>query len=429
MTAGRAAGFVALSVLVLAGWVTPVVVHACAGQEDSARDSFSRPLPGLAEDELQQFARGRAQFRTIRLSGERADGRGGLGPVFNRTSCSGCHVRNGRGRPPETGTAPLTSMVVRFGAGSSYGNQLNDKALPGLPPEGRASLGPGPEVTREVVGTVWTLNAARVVIRQANLGPLAPEVELSPRVAPHIAGVGLLEQIPEASLRARADPEDRDGDGVSGRAGRSLTGGFGRFGWRAELASVEEQVAQALHEDMGVTSALRPWPNCASAHAACLAQAGDAIEVGPAAFEALVSYVRNLAPPAARSTPAAAAGALAFSRIGCAACHVPEWRLSGGRVQVIHPYTDLLLHDLGPGLADRQVDGGVGSAEWRTAPLWGVGRIPEVNDHWRLLHDGRAQGLVEAILWHGGEAEFAREGFQALGTVDREALLAFLESL
>lgn len=427
MIARRAASFAALSGLLLAGWVPLLAAHAFAGQEEVARDSFSRPLDGLAEDELRQFARGRAQFRTIRLSGERTDGRGGLGPVFNRTSCSGCHVRNGRGRPPETGTAPLTSMVVRLGSGSSYGSQLNDKALPGLEPEGRAILESGPEITRKIGGAVWTLSAARVVIHQLVLGPLAPEVELSPRVAPHVAGVGLLEQIPEASRRALADPEDRDRDGISGRIGRSLTGGFGRFGWRMELASVEAQVAQALHQDMGVTSALRPRSNCASAHAACLAQAGEAVEIGPAAFEALVSYVRNLAPPPPRQTTAAAAGASVFSRIGCAACHVPEWRLPGGRV--IHPYTDLLLHDLGPGLADRRVDGEVGSAEWRTAPLWGVGRIPGVNDHWRLLHDGRAQGLVEAILWHGGEADFAREAFQALGDVDRETLLAFLESL
>ena len=425
MTPPRAARRAALpALLVAAACAAPA--GAAGAEPGGARDSFSRPLPGLADDERARFALGRAQFRTIRLSGARADGSGGLGPVFNRTSCSGCHVRNGRGRPPADADGPLMTMVIRLGPGSRYGRQLNDKAVPGVEPEGRAAFRPNPVLHVELDGVPWPLRSARVAVRRPALGPPAPHVELSPRVAPQIAGTGLLERIPEARLRALADPDDRDGDGISGRRGGN---GAGRFGWRAEVPSVEAQVADALHEDMGVTSTLRPSVNCAAGHAGCLARAGGGIEIGDAAFRALVSYVRHLAPPAPRAAPAADAGREVFDAIGCAACHVAEWELADPAVGTIRPYTDLLLHDLGPALADRRVDGSLGNREWRTAPLWGVGRIFAVNGHRRLLHDGRARGFVEAILWHGGEAASSRDRFRALGPPERAALLAFLASL
>ncbi len=417
------------------GWAAPLVVFVLALAADASageplpRDRFQQPLAGIAEADWTRFTLGRAQFRTIRLPGPRADGRGGLGPVFNRTACSGCHVRNGRGQPPAHATAPLKTMVVRLGGGSQYGDQLNDKAVPGVDAEGRAVLAPRPDVLMEAGGTVWRLPSSGITVREPALGSLAQDIELSPRVAPQIAGAGLLEHIPEAALRARADPGDRDGDGISGRVGGAAGERPGRFGWRAEVPDVEAQVARALHEDMGVTSELHPAPNCAPGHTACSAHAGDGTEIAADAFDALVFYVRNLAPPAPRPSPAAEAGAAVFTAIGCAACHVPEWRLEDGPVPVIRPYTDLLLHDLGSGLADRRVDGASGNSEWRTAPLWGVGSIEAVNGHRRLLHDGRARGWIEAILWHGGEAAASRDRFRALAPAERHALLAFLESL
>lgn len=415
---------VLLALLVSAAGLAPG--GAASAEEGVSRDSFSRPLPGLAGDELIRFALGRAQFRTIRLSGVRADGAGGLGPVFNRTSCSGCHVRNGRGRPPEDADGPLTTMVIRLGPGSKYGRQLNDKAIPGVGSEGRAAFRPSPVMHVELDGVDWPLRAARIAVREPVLGPLAPHVELSPRVAPQIAGTGLLERIPDAMLRELADPDDRNGDGISGRRGGN---GSGRFGWRAAVPAVEVQVAQALHEDMGVTSTLRPSANCAAGHTACIARAGGGIEIADEAFQALVTYVNNLAPPAPRASPAADAGSAVFDAIGCAACHVAEWQLDDSPVGVIRPYTDLLLHDLGSALADRRVDGSPGNREWRTAPLWGVGQVFAVNGHRRLLHDGRARGFIEAILWHGGEAAPARDRFRSLEAADRAALLAFLASL
>ena len=256
-----APGAALLALLVAAAGLAPG--GAAGAEEGVPRNSFSRPLPGLAGDELARFALGRAQFRTIRLAGARADGNGGLGPVFNRTSCSGCHVRNGRGRPPEDARGPLTTMVVRLGPGSKYGRQLNDKAIPGVEPEGRAVFLPNPVMPVELGGVIWPLRSTRVAVREPAFGPLTPHVELSPRVAPQIAGTGLLERIPDAMLRELADPGDRNGDGISGRRGGP---GAGRFGWRAEVPTVEAQVAAALHQDMGVTSTLRRSANCAAGH-------------------------------------------------------------------------------------------------------------------------------------------------------------------
>lgn len=403
-----------------------------AGAED-LRNAFALPLPGIGPAAGETLARGRASFRAVRLPGVRADGRGGLGPVFNRNACSGCHVRNGRGRPPPVEGAALTTMVVRLGDGGPYGVQLNDKAIPGVPAEGRAALVPeeGPD----------GLARPHVVLRDLAFGPLPAAAAPSPRVAPHVAGAGLLEAVPEEDVLARADPDDRDGDGISGRArmvaaadGRSR---LGRFGWRARIADVRAQVADALAEDMGIASRDRPGPNCSPAQRACRERAGEGgPEIADAEFDALVLYVRLLAPPSRRDRedPEVRAGEAVFRDLGCGACHVPAWEdvpspVAGAGPVTVRAYTDLLLHDMGEGLADRRADGTAASREWRTAPLWGIGLVGEVNGHARFLHDGRARGLGEAVLWHGGEAAAAREGYRALPAAGRRALLRFLESL
>lgn len=369
----------------------------------------------------------------MRLAGPRGDGRGGLGPVFNRNACSGCHVRNGRGRPPEAEGAALTTMVVRLGNGGPYGAQLNDKALPGVPAEGRPVLVPeeGPD------GRV----RPRVALRNLAFGPLPAAAVPSPRAAPHIAGAGLLEAIPESDVLALADPEDRDGDGISGRA-RMVAGAdgrlrLGRFGWRARVADVRGQVADALAEDMGITSRDRLKPNCTRIQRACRERAEEGRpEIADADLNALAVYVRLLAPPPRRnrSDSAVREGEAVFHALGCGTCHVSAWKgvpspVGGGGTVTVRAYTDLLLHDMGEGLADRRADGAPGSGEWRTAPLWGIGLVETVNGHARFLHDGRARGIEEAILWHGGEAAAAQAEYRALSGSERGTLRRFLESL
>jgi CxxC motif-containing protein (DUF1111 family) len=279
-------------------------------------------------------------------------------------------------------------------------------------------------------------------------GAPAPGLMLSPRVAPPMIGLGLLEAVAEADILARADPEDRDGDGISGRAARVWSAhrgaaSLGRFGWKAQAPTMEDQVADAFAADMGLSTAINPAHHgeCTARQAACRAAPAGAPpdggpEVDPRLFDLVAFYARNLGVPArAAPTPQADRGRALFREVGCAACHRPSF-VTGevpGRPehsgQRIWPHTDLLLHDMGEGLADHRPEGAADGREWRTPPLWGLGHTARVSGHAQLLHDGRARGVLEAILWHGGEAQSARERVASLSPADRAALLAFLESL
>lgn len=371
----------------------------------------------------------------------------GLGPLFNRNSCSGCHVRDGRGRPPENPGDPMDSMLVRLslpdgGPHPAYGDQLQDRASLGIAPEGRAIV-EYEEVAGEYGdGTPYTLLRPTVRFEDLAYGPLGDGVLVSARVASHMVGLGLLEAVPVATLEALADPDDDDGDGISGRI-NWLTDDdgdpvVGRFGWKANVATLAEQSAAAAVGDIGITTSLFPEQNCTTVQADCLAALSESDpEMSDSFFERLVTYTRTLAVPRARPRDEAVfqSGLAAFTQMGCASCHVPTLQtddtapLPELRNQTFHPFTDLLLHDMGEGLADGRPDGSATGSEWRTPPLWGLGLVETVNGHDRLLHDGRARGFAEAILWHGGEAEAAREAFRTAPEAERAALIEFLKSL
>ena len=371
----------------------------------------------------------------------------GLGPTFNRNSCSGCHVRDGRGRPPVVASDPMESMLVRIsqpGSNAShpvYGDQINDRAILGVKPEGRAAIAYDDVGGLYEDGTPYTLMKPTLSIVEANYGSLAG-VLTSPRVAPVIVGLGLLEAVPEATLEALADPDDSDGDGISGRINRlnDHTGqpSVGRFGWKANVASIIEQSAGAAVGDIGITTSLFPDQNCSAAQADCnTALSETEPEMSDSFLERLVTYIRTLAVPQARprDDETFQAGLATFTAMGCASCHMPTMTTDESaplpelRSQTFHPFTDLLLHDMGEGLADNRPDGGATGTEWRTPPLWGLGLIETVNGHDRLLHDGRARGFAEAILWHGGEGVAAKEAFRTAPEAERAALIAFLASL
>jgi len=314
--------------------------------------------------------------------------------------------------------------------------------VPGVPAEGRGRIIWSAVPGRFADGAPWSLRRPRYAIDAATFGPL-DDVVISPRVAPAVIGLGLLEAVPEATLEALADPDDRDGDGISGRVNRVWSDSAqrvmpGRFGWKANVATLADQNAGAASGDIGLTSPLRPEPNCPPAQRACReAAAGqDEPDLAASFLERLTLYTRLLAVPAQRDAddPTVQRGAALFREVGCAACHLPTLRTGEAALpelagQTFHPFTDLLLHDLGDDLADGRPDGLATGREWRTAPLWGLGLIGRVNGHDRLLHDGRARGFAEAILWHGGEAQAARDAFAGLDRRDRDALVAFLGSL
>jgi CxxC motif-containing protein (DUF1111 family) len=390
---------------------------------DSGPNAYAQPAANLEPAQRPAFFVGNSFFNKNWVAAPASvAARDGLGPLYNARSCSACHLHDGRGRP--RGGAGL--VVRLLPADPIYGAQIQDRAVPGVAPEAAVQIAVEAVPGQYGDGTRYELQRPRVQLEHLAHGGLASATRLSPRLAPAVFGTGLLEAVPEATLRALADPDDRDGDGISGRLSRvrdPRTGRFaiGRFGWKAEASTLLHQTAAAFRADMGITSA--QFPREESARAA----RRHPPEVSAPILDSVVTYLRTLAVPAAR-VPDPMGEAL-FARAGCSACHVPALttavpaalpELSG---QTVHAFTDLLLHDMGAGLDDGA------SPEWRTPPLWGLGLLATVSGGTFLLHDGRARDVSEAILWHGGEATAAREAFRHMSAIERRALLAFVASL
>jgi CxxC motif-containing protein (DUF1111 family) len=426
---------------------------------DITPNAFSQPIPGLDREQELLFFVGNSFFNQNWVTAPASTtARDGLGPFFNARSCASCHFKDGRGRAPEFAGEMPTGFLLRLSLPGSdfygeplpepnYGGQLQDQAIMGFAVEGGVNI-----IYEEIPftfpdGATVTLRQPGYKLTDLAYGELHPEMLTSPRVANQMIGMGLLEAVPEETILALADPNDQNGDGITGRpnyvwdAYNSQTA-IGRFGWKANQPTVLQQVAGAFLGDIGITTPLFTLENCLEVVADCAAavNAGSpegAPEIEPDDFLKVVLYSSSLAVPARRDwdEPPVLQGKMIFSQIGCAGCHTP--RLETGihptipalSQQTIRPYTDLLLHDMGEGLADGRPDFQATGSEWRTPPLWGIGLIETVNGHTNFLHDGRARNLTEAILWHGGEAEQVRENFVNLSPEAREALLCFLNSL
>ncbi len=435
------------------------------------RNAFSLPSANLSFEQRADFSIGNGLFRRTWVSApastQAADG---LGPLYNARACQHCHLKDGRGHPPANADDSAVSMFLRLSippAGEAerdllashrasvipeptYGGQLQDLALPGHRPEGRMVIDYADIPVELAGGEVVRLRAPGYRIAEPAYGPLHPEVMISPRVAPPMIGLGLLEAVAPEDILANADPDDADRDGISGRpnwawsdADRKVM--LGRFGWKAGEPSLDQQGGRALAGDIGIGNPTEPaaWGDCTMAQAHCRAvpngnnrQYQD-LEAPEAVMAKILFYARNLAVPARRdqADPAVLEGKRLFYQSGCIGCHQPKfatrrnWEVEALGGQLIWPYSDLLLHDMGEGLADHRPEGLASGREWRTPPLWGLGLTEEVSGHTFLLHDGRARNLAEAILWHGGEAAAAREAFRTMPKPERDALLAFLGSL
>ena len=436
----------------------PLILVAESGGETTAftttRNAFGLSARNLDTLERRTFAVGNSFFRQNWVTAPAStEARDGLGPTFNALSCSSCHLLDGRGKPPDGPDDGERGLLLRLsipGAGPHggplpepvYGGQLQDRAIVGVPIEGEFII-----VYQEMPGVFadgepYSLRRPTYQFRELAFGAMSPETLVSPRVAPAIVGMGLLEAIPEADLLSAADPDDADGDGVSGRINmvwdeRKGVMSLGRFGWKANVPTVEQQTAGAFLGDLGVTSELFPEENCTAPQEDCTAAPnGGRPEIGAKRLADVVFYTQTLAVPAMRdiSDPQVQKGAQVFVQAGCAVCHTPQYTTGQHEIealsnQTIYPYTDLLLHDMGPELADGRPDFDANGQEWRTPPLWGIGLVETVNGHTMFLHDGRARNLTEAILWHGGEGAAARDAFKALTKEEREALIRFLNSL
>lgn len=415
------------------------------------QNAFGLPAKGLSGADRTRFEVGDSFFTQNWVIAPASPAtRDGLGPTMNATACAACHVRDGKARPFEEGFNE-PGLLVRLSIGNDdrgrpiphpvYGGQLQDRSIPGVPAEGSVEISRRVESGRFSDGSPWELVAPTYGIAQPAFGDPG-EIQLSPRIATTMIGMGLLEAIPEEDIRRAADPDDHDGDGISGRVNEvwdAVAGryGLGRFGWKANVPTVEQQVAGAFAGDIGITSRLHPDEDCPAVQTACAqAPTGGSPEIDDATLDAVVFYSRTLAVPAARDRddPQVRRGAAVFAEVGCASCHTPTQRTGRSDIAVlsdqrIHPYTDLLLHDMGPGLADGRRDFAASGREWRTPPLWGIGLVQKINGHTRFLHDGRARSLLEAILWHGGEAQRSRDRVVELDRDRRQALIRFLESL
>lgn len=433
---------------------------------DVSRNAFGLSARNLTAERRGDFFVGNSFFNQNWVEAPASTrARDGLGPLFSARSCSSCHLRDGRGRPPLPDSTDLQSATVNLsvppdqarrstpGHGHpsrdgpvpepTYGLQFSARAVQDLPPEGKLRVRYEPVDGAFADGTTYTLRKPVYAFEDLNYGPMADSVRVSMRVAPALIGMGLLEAVPEGTILARADSADADGDGISGRPNyvRSAVhrdDRLGRFGWKANQPTIPEQTASAFLGDMGLTTPIFPDESCTKAQPACQEiPHGGSPEVDQETLDHVVFYVRTLAVPARRDAqdPEVLRGKALFHEAQCAACHRP--RMQTGTLdgvpavseQTIYPYTDLLLHDMGPGLADGRPDFQATGREWRTPPLWGLGLIENVNGHTFLLHDGRARTIMEAILWHGGEAEASREAVRQMSKTERDALLAFLKSL
>ncbi|SLN66862.1 Cytochrome c [Aquimixticola soesokkakensis] len=434
-------------------------------------DAFSQFSENLRfEDEL-TFKVGNGLFKKLWVSSPSSTlASDGLGPLYNARSCQRCHLKDGRGHVPDAQAENAISMFLRISVPGtaedapaeiadyiatrpdpSYGGQIQDFALPGIPAEGQMQIAYTEIEVALSEGEVATLRKPSYSVSDLGYGPLAPDAMLSPRVAPQMIGLGLLEAIPAKDILAHVDEADADGDGISGRANVVWSEEFdqpmlGRFGLKAGMPTIREQSAAAFSGDIGISNPIFPAHSgdCQFAEADCMnaphggePDVREGLEIDTVGLDLVTFYSRNLAVPARRDTddPAVLRGKEVFYDSGCAACHTPKFvtaRLEDRpeqSFQLIWPYSDLLLHDMGEGLADHRPEARATGTEWRTAPLWGIGLTQVVSGHSEFLHDGRARNLLEAVLWHGGEAEAARDRVVDMPASDRDDLIRFLESL
>jgi len=400
---------------------------------DHTRNAFGNPMPKLSRDQRREFFVGNSFFKQSWVqTGSSTPARDGLGPTFNAVSCSSCHQLDGRGPGFNPAGNIHVSLLFRLqGAEEQYGGQVNPFAIQDVSGEAQPTVKFDSLPGHFPDGETYELRQPIFSLINWMLGPPPGHTRISARVANQGIGLGLLEEIPATEIEAQADPLDKNNDGISGKTFyvlnlRTGTMDLGRFGWKNEQPTVEQQSAAAFIGDMGLTSSLFPDENCPAPQMACQsAPKGKSPEVEDLILARVTLYMKSLAVPTKRPLPSDN-GENTFRRIGCASCHTPRYTVEG---TPIFPYTDLLLHDMGEGLSDRSFAGDILATEWRTPPLWGIGLFHTVNGHTNLLHDGRARGVQEAILWHGGEGSAAREAYKNLTPAERQELIDFINSL
>ncbi len=411
--------------------------------------AFSQVFPNLTAEKLMLHDRGDKLFEAT-FNNDPTTRFFGLGPIFNAESCAGCHVGDGRGKVPVNDGDPMSTLLLRIAQMQSldggkpnpypnFGGQIQHRSILGVKAETDIHVTFTEQQFFFPDGEAYTLRQPHYQFVNAYKDMALPFM-LSARMPSPVFGLGLLEAVPESTLMGWEDPSDADGDGIKGKRNivHSALGGdwaTGRFGWKAGQPSVIEQTAGALNQDMGITSFIFPTENAYGQEQ--MLGINSKKEISDSNLVALAYYVRSLAVPGRRNADDVDVleGKRLFQQIGCGGCHKSGYYTGANMIdpelnyQKIYPYTDLLLHDMGIGLADGYVEYKAGGSDWRTPPLWGIGLTKMVNGNQHFLHDGRARNFVEAIMWHGGESQKSVEGFSKLSADERAKVVKFLNSL
>ncbi|MBC7715208.1 MAG: c-type cytochrome [Rhizobacter sp.] len=421
-------------------------------------NAFSLPAKNSSTIHRKSFMIGNSLFNTnwviAPASVKTLDG---LGPLFNANSCSACHFKDGRGHPPLEDAKPgeiFTSVLIRLSVPGkdihgapldepSYGGQFNHRSIIGVPAEGDVKIIYKETKDKFPDGEIYSLIKPQLEFSKLAYGDFQKDTMFSVRVSPQMIGLGLLEAIKESDILKKEDPNDKDHDGISGRANfvwnyTKKRRELGRFGWKANQPDIHQQNASAFLGDIGITSKLFPQQSCTSAQLECKkAYSESTPEISEKDLKDVEIYSKILAVPIRRNMDDADAlkGEKLFKQMNCIACHTESYvtgidkEFPENSKQKIYPYTDMLLHEMGEGLADNRPDFDATVREWRTPPLWGIGLFKAVNNHTRYLHDGRARNIQEAILWHDGEALSSKNNYVQLTKTERQQVLKFLESL
>ncbi len=414
----------------------------------TSSNSFSTPAPNINGSDLADHLDGDVDFESVFVTAPASINQG-LGTIFNNSSCVSCHPRDGRPSFPaninaRSGFFLRVSLPGQLENGApipvpGFGTQIQNQAIFGYQPEGKFQVTYTDIVEILSDGTQITLKKPTYSLIDTYI-PFPGNALLSPRIGSPVFGLGLLEVITENDILQNQDINDTDGDGISGKANYvfdAVTGTtkIGRFGWKANTATILEQCAGAYNGDMGITSYLKPIET-GFGQSNGEDGFGDDPELADHILQRVALYCKTLAVPAPRNITVSNVrrGAKIFEQLECAKCHIPKMQTGSSTIaalanQTIFPYSDLLLHDMGDGLADNRSDFLANGNEWKTRPLWGIGLTNVVNNHTNFLHDGRAKNITEAILWHGGEALNSKNKFKQLSAKDRNDLLNFINSL
>lgn len=415
---------------------------------DSSKKAFSHPV-ALSNEEQDLFVLGRSFFHIPWVEAPSATtARDGLGPLFNANTCASCHPHNSAGRFDADKEFVERGLVIRLASAyqkdlrydegfrpeSVYGGQLSVNGVSDVPYEGNVVVKWQEHTNSFADQQTYTLRSPKFTLTNLQYGPLQKGANIAPRLALPLVGLGLLESVREEEILKYEDIDDKDGDGISGKANRVFSPEhnktmLGRFAYKATAVDIKHQSANAAHNDMGLSNPLYPYENCTQAQKKCTEALGGRHEfdLPQDRLDAIALYLRSMKAPAPRESELFYEGKEIFKTIGCAKCHRESMQTDKG--DTIHPYSDLLLHDMGAELADGHSDFLAQGNEFRTTPLWGLGLREKLTGSLTLLHDGRARTIEEAILWHGGEALGAKDAYRHLDKNQREALVAFLKGL